>query len=72
MGSTIRGMGETKHRWSVDKKNPGNARIGGSIRNHKGHFVAPFAKNIGIATNNKAEIWVLTATTKHSSWTQND
>lgn len=39
--------------------NPGMAGIGGVIRNHKGEFVAAFAKNIGIATNNKAELWAL-------------
>lgn len=37
--------------------NPGNAGIGGVIRNHKGEFIAAFAKNIGLATNNKAETW---------------
>lgn len=37
--------------------NPENAGIGGVIRNHKGDLVAAFAKNIGISTNNKAEVW---------------
>lgn len=40
-------------------KNPGMAGIGAVIRNHKGEFVAALAKNIGIATNNTAELWAL-------------
>lgn len=40
-------------------QNAGKAGIGGVIRNHRGEFEAAFAKNIGIATNNKAELWAL-------------
>lgn len=38
-------------------RNPGNAGIGGIIRDHEGKLVAAFAKNIGYTTNNKAEVW---------------
>lgn len=37
--------------------NPGNAWTGGIIRDHNGDFITAFSINIGIATNNKAEIW---------------
>lgn len=35
------------------------AGIGGIIRDDKFAFVMAFAKNIGIASNNKAELWAL-------------
>lgn len=55
-------MGEGWFKLNIDgasKSNPGAAGIGGVIMNHKGDFIAAFAKNIGIATNNKAEVWAL-------------
>lgn len=41
------------------RSNPGEAGIGGIIRDHKGNMISAFSKNIGIASNNKAEVWAL-------------
>lgn len=38
------------------ERNIGNGGIGRIIRDHEGSFVAAFAKNIGISTNNKVEV----------------
>lgn len=50
------------HKLNIDgafHKNPGMAGIGGVIRDDNGEFVPAFAKNIGSASNNQAELWVL-------------
>lgn len=41
----------------ASKSNLGIAGFSGAIRNQKGEIIAAYVKNIGITTNNKAEVW---------------